>query len=65
MSGCGNENPDDDVRAAIKASMDEISDEEPKVKASKPECFADMNLLRSWIRAVTSIACIKINAINF
>ena len=45
MSGCGNENPDDDVSTAIKASMDKISDEEPKVKAFKPESFADMNFI--------------------
>ena len=30
---------------AIKASMDEISDEEPKVKTLKPESFADMSLV--------------------
>jgi NitT/TauT family transport system substrate-binding protein len=30
---------------AIKASMDEIADEEPKVKTLKPEGFADMSLV--------------------
>jgi ABC-type nitrate/sulfonate/bicarbonate transport system substrate-binding protein len=31
--------------AAIKASLEEISDDEPKVKTLKPESFVDMSLI--------------------
>lgn len=31
--------------AAIKASLDEIADDEPKVKSLKPESFADMTFI--------------------
>ncbi len=45
--------------------MDKISDEEPKVKAFKPESFADMNFIAELDKSGYIDSLYKINAINF